>query len=140
MNSLLAFLLTIQTEKFQFGDLEKSLLAQLQLGPDLQSVQEKLDAILTANPELEPTYKHFKTQLEQEPNLLALLPNVKVSKLPLTRSAEPGKPEQETNEIPNAAVKIGISVLKNDKHSADNKKLLRQLADKLTLRNKPNRF
>ncbi len=133
MHSLLAFLLTIQTEKFQFGDLEKQLLAQLQLGPDWQAVQDKLAEILIANPELKTTNNHFKTQLEKQPNLLALLPKLNVKKQPITRSGTPGEPERETTEINNTAVAIAIAVIKSDNPTEKSKQLLQPLKDNLTL-------
>ncbi len=125
MKSILAFLLTIQTEDFQHSTLTKQLLAQLQLGADWQAVQAKLDDILTANPKQQATYNHLKDLLEKQNNIA--LPKIDVNRKVLTRSAAPGEPDKETTEITNFAVVI----LKAQNPSEKSKELLGDLHTEL---------
>jgi hypothetical protein len=124
--TLLAFLYAIATENVQ-DPIFKRLAIQLKCKPiDWKAVQEKLDQIFNTHPKLQQAYTNYKTQLDTKKSLLDLLlpipEKLKLNKAPLTRSAKPGLPDQETIEITN----IAVVILQSDNPPEMSKRLLKQ--------------
>ena len=104
--NLLSFLLTLQTQNIQHSALMQ-LLSHLQSeNLDWSGVQNKIDMILAEKADLQTIYNQFKTQLEDNSNILQHLPEQETLDMAITRSALPTPPNKYSTEITNLAVVI----------------------------------
>ena len=123
--NLVAFLYAIGAENIEDSALKNLGTLLKYKNIDWESVQEKLDDILSRHPTLEDTYNNYQTQLDSKQSFLdlflAIPEELKLNKAPLTRSGMPGLPDKETTELTN----IAVLILQSDNPSEKSNELLK---------------